>query len=256
MRPVFLSLLAVLGVGAGLPVQSQNVIPARPDPGIRGSLEAVYASWRVAMERRDLPAWERSTSLSRQIQTRNRIVSQKAPFPEALFSDPIASPPLGGLVALGVFSTGETATSTYFGRANFGASDIPISDNLLVLQFHREDDGWKFDKLRLVKTGNDGEILLQIRNQDFSFLRGEEFQPEPLPPIPQPVSTPDFIGELWVSSIGYDTEIRVNGHLCAQVSNGSGKDLVMGGVRRGTNFHFRPGAEVPPLLQETFTSPQ
>lgn len=268
---------------------AQTTAEARPDPSLRGTLEATYHAWRAAMAKGDLEAWEAVTALSRQMDIRNRIVSQKAPFPQALFAEPGQAPSLKGLASLGVLSTGQTATSTYFGRADFGESDVPVSNNLIVLEFQREDDGWKFDKLRLVKTGNDGEVLLQIRNRDFSFLEGEEFQPIPsLPPIPQPVGEPELIGEMWVSSEGYETEIRINGHLCAQLSDSGGKDLVMGGIKRGNNsitiqskslppgdgsvprlevaiyaaagpgepakrvFHYRPGEDVPATVTRGF----
>ena len=147
---------------------------AQPDNTIRVSLESAYEAWRGAMAASDLPKWESTTAFSRQIETRNQIVSQKLPFPQALFDDPVEAPTLGGLIALGVLSTGDTATSTYFGKANFGNEPgVEITDNLLVLHFLREDGRWKFDNLRLVKLGNDTEILLQIRNSDFSFLKGD-----------------------------------------------------------------------------------
>jgi len=218
--------------------QTPVLAPAQPDPALRRSLEGLYESWRSALAKKDLAAWEQVTALSRQIQIRNRIVSEKAPFPRAFFDDPIQAPSLGGLVALGCFNRGETATSVYFGKADFGLGVDPsqITDNLLVLAFMKDDGIWKFDKLRIVKIGNDGEILLKIRNQDFSFLKGIEFQPPlSVPPIPQPVNQPDYIAELWITSIGYEVEIIVNGNLSATIINASSKELVIGGVQRGKN---------------------
>jgi hypothetical protein len=265
---------------------------AQPDNSIRVSLESAYEAWRVAMAESDLAKWESSTAFSRQIETRNQIVSQKAPFPQALFDDPVETPSLGGLIALGVLSTGDTATSTYFGKANFGSEPgVEITDNLLVLHFIREDGRWKFDSLRLVKLGNDGEILLQIRNSDFSFLQGDEFQPAAqVPPVPQPVETPALVAEAWIDATGYEVKISVNGFPTGTFKNIKASELVMGGVRKGQNsvkietrllentegaspkvevaiyatedpagqatrvYHYLPGATIAPVVIESFSA--
>lgn len=264
---------------------------AQPDNSIRVTLESAYEAWRAATASGDLAKWEEATAFTRQIETRNRIVSQKLPFPQALFEDPVDAPSLGGLIALGVLSTGETATSTYFGKANFGSEPgVAISDNILVLHFLREEGRWKFDSLRLVKIGNDGEILMQIRNADFSFLLGDEFQPAPqLPPVTQAVETPQLVAEAWIDATGYEVILTVNGHPNGTFRNIKTSELVMGGVRRGQNtikietrllegtagatpkvevgiyaaedpngqaqrvYHFRPGTTVAPVVTEYFT---
>lgn len=288
------ALLAILLLPVS--VRAQTAAPAsaaQPDNSLRVTLESAYDAWRKAMDAGDLALWEEATAFSRQIETRNRIVSQKLAFPRALFEDPVASPSLGGLIPLGVLSTGETATSTYFGKADFGNEPgVAVSDNVLVLHFLREEGKWKFDNLRVVKIGDDGEILLQIRNGDFSFLRGEEFQPAPfLPPVPQPVEAPPYVAEAWIDATGHEVKLVVNGHPTGTFKNVKVTELVMGGVKRGVNtvrvesrllprpgggapkvevaiyaaedpagraqrvYHFKPGASVPPLVEESFQSP-
>ena len=231
---LFLAATTVLVFTPCLPLVAQT---AQPDNTIRVTLETAYDAWRNAMAAGDLKAWEDTTAFSRQIETRNRIVSQKLPFHQALFDDPVESPSLGGLIALVVLSTGDTATSTYFGKANFGTEPgMAVTDNLLVLHFLREDGRWKFDSLRLVKIGNDGEVLLQIRNADFSFLQGDEFQPSPhLPPLAQPVDPPQMIAEAWIDATGYEIKLTVNGHSSGTFANIKTSELIMGGVRRGQN---------------------
>ncbi|MEM7600669.1 MAG: hypothetical protein AAF357_04555 [Verrucomicrobiota bacterium] len=281
--PILTLLLSV-----SVPANAQNT--AQPDPSLRPTLESVFNSWQVAINSDDLAQWEASTAYSRQIEIRNRIVSQKLPFPQALFEDPMGAPSLEGLIGLGVLSTGVTATSTYFGKANFGSADgVAITDNLVVLHFLKEEGSWKFDNLRIVKIGNDAEILLQIRNSDFSFLNGLEFQPAPqLPPIPQPVNTPEYIAEVWVDATGFEVTVEVNGHPSGTFANMKTTSLVMGGVRPGQNtvrlttkllenaegaspnieigiyaardassqanrvFHYRPGSAVQPALIQNF----
>jgi len=281
-------LLAALGLATPLTVAAQNV---RSDPSLRVTLENAYHAWRAAMAAEDLERWEKTTAFSRQIRTKNRIVSQRLPFPEALFRDPVQAPTLHDLTGLGVLTTGRTATSTYFGKANFGPAgpDTQRSANLLVLHFLNEDGTWKFDRLRVVKPGNDGEILLQIRNGDFSFLEGEEFQPaDQLPPVPQPVSPPEFVAEAWIDSSGYEVTLEVNDRSLGTFTNARTSELVIGGLRRGQNsislttkrltdsgsrnpkveiaiyatedpagradraYHFRPGSDPPREVNETF----
>ncbi|MDF1741531.1 MAG: hypothetical protein P1U86_20380 [Verrucomicrobiales bacterium] len=211
---------------------------AQPDPTLRVTLESAYENWKTAMTTGDIKKWEATTAFSRQREIENRIISQRLPFPQTLFEDPMDSPQLGGLVSLGVLSNGFAATSTYFGRANFGnATGTEIPDNLLVLHFLKEDGIWKFDNLRLVRIGDDGEILLQIRNTDFSFLNGAEFQPaEQLPPIEQPVTTPDMIAEAWIDATGYEVKVYVNNRLTGTFSNLKITELVNGGVNKGQNL--------------------
>ena len=121
-----------------------------------------------------------------------------------------------------------------------------------MLHFIREEGAWKFDNLRVVKLGNDGEILLQIRNQDFSFLKGEEFLPErQLPPLPPQVSQPDYIAEIWITSLGYEAEVSVNGVLSGKISDSSGKDLVIGGIRKGENSIQIKAKRIPEATQVT-----
>lgn len=289
-RRFSLSLLPALVFFSSLPVLSPAQGTAQPDPALRPTLEGVFNRWRIAIQSDNSAAWEESTAYSRQIEIRNRIVSQKLPFPGALFADPIGAPSLDGLIALGVLSTGNTATSTYFGKANFGdAEGVAIADNLLVLHFLKEEGRWKFDNLRIVRIGGDAELLLQIRNSDFSFLSGIEFQPAPqLPPVPQPVNTPEFIAEVWVDATGYEVTVEVNGHPTGTFTNLKTTELVMGGVRSGQNsirlttrllenaggaspkvevaiyaakdpsaqanrvFHYRPGGTVQAELTESF----
>lgn len=228
-------LLTVFLITPFIQAQAQT---AQPDPTLSVTLESAYENWKSAMATGDLQKWETMTAFSRQREIQNRIISQKLPFPQTLFEDPMASPQLGGLVSLGVLSNGFAATSTYFGRANFGdVAGTVIPDNLLVLHFLKEDGVWKFDNLRLVRIGNDGEILLQIRNADFSFLNGAEFQPaEQLPPIAQPVNTPDMIAEAWIDATGFEVKVYVNNRLTGTFSNLKITELVNGGVNKGQNL--------------------
>ncbi len=217
--------------------QVEILPPARPEPGMQAELERTYQMWRSAMLNSNLQQWERSVATYRKVYTRNRIVSEKQPFPSALFESPIQPPSLAGLRPLGVYTRRDTASAVYFGKADFGvAAPGEIKDVFLVLRFLKENSGWRFDNNRIVKIGPQSDVLHQIRMQDLSFLKDPEFQPlESVPQIPQAVTAPELMAEAWVTAIGYEAEIYINGVSQGKISDRSGRELVMGGVRRGIN---------------------
>lgn len=223
---------------------------------MQAELETIYLKWRAAMLRKDLKSWENITAMYRRMETRNRIVSERHPFPAALFDSLLEPPPLDNLIALNVFTRRDTASAIYFGKADFGVSDpSSVTNTFLVLRFLKEEGAWRFDNSRIVRIGKDTGILHQIARQDFTFLSGEEFQPlDIIPPIPQPVNTPELMAEAWVTSIGFETEIWINGNRIGKIQNNMGRELVMGGVRKQTN-HLTlrtkkiPSGKVPPRFE-------
>lgn len=258
---------------------------------MKAELELVYNQWREAMISANLPAWEASMALYRRMETRNRIVSEKQPWPEAMFDSPVQPPPLNNLINLGILTRRDTASSIYFGKADFEVSDpAQIKDVLLVLLYLKEEGRWKFDRTRIVRIGSNTDVLHKIRLQDFSFLEGEEFQPlDSIPPIQPAVPAPQLMAEVWVTSLGYEAEIWVNGFLTGKIANTrGGRELVMGGVKLGQNqivirtrktqvkdvpssfeialyaapalgqpakrvFHYGPAIEVEPEIRAGFT---
>ena len=233
--PAVLTLAFLLpGLSGG---QEVELPPVRSEPAMRAELEAVYLKWRDAMLRSDLRAWENSTAMYRRMETRNRIVSEKHPFPQALFDSELRPPSLGNLTSLNVFTRRDTASAIYFGKADFGISaPSEVTNTFLVLRFLKEGGAWRFDNSRIVRIGKDTSILHQMARRDYSFLKGEEFQPLAfIPPIPQPVSTPELMAETWVTSIGFETEIWINGHRTGKIQNNMGRELVMGGIRKQMN---------------------
>ncbi len=246
MRSLLLP-LTLFFAGASF-AQEEELPPSRSEPSMRVELENAYERWRTAMARRDLRAWEAAVPMYRRMETRNRIVSEKQPFPEALFDSPMEAPPLSNLIALDVKTRRVTASAIYFGKADFGISDpAQVKNVFLVLRFLKEDGTWFFDNIRIVRVGENTEILHQIRIGDLSFLDGEEFQPlGSVPPVAQPAKTPDLMAEAWVTSLGYETEIWINGIRLGKIGNNSGRELVMGGVNRGQNLISIETRQIPP----------
>jgi len=112
-----------------------------------------------------------------------------------------------------------------------------------------------FDNSRIVRIGQDTEVLHQIARQDLSFLVGDEFQPlASVPQIPQPVAAPELMAEAWVTSIGFETEIWINGHRLGKIQNNMGRELIMGGIKKQTNrltlrIKKIPSGKVPPRFE-------
>ena len=228
---------------------AQEAAPAVSTPAMQRQFEGLYSAWRDAMEKQDLKAWEQVTAQARQMRVRNEIVSQRLRFPDALFLSPVRAPELRGLSWVDTLVRGDTASSVYFGKADFGLGEpSEIRDNFVVLRFLREFGVWKFDNLRVVKFGDDSEMIAKIRNQDRSYLDAPEFQPDAKPPkLMGQVNAPDFIAEIWVTAAGYEATVTVNGQHETQISNDSGRELVLGGLVKGLN---RIKVEVKPAALE------
>ena len=237
MRPQFTPILFLLF--CLLPGTIRAAEPAnKPTPELQSPLEATYNAWRKAMIQKDYNAWQKATANYRRMETRNRIVSQRLRYPDALFAIPLQAPALSQLVLLNIFAKGGTANAIYFGKPDFGlGADQTISDNFIVLKFIRESNQWKFDNLRIIKFGNDSELLLKIRNQDYSFLQNPAFQPVgTVPPIAKPVKPPAYLAELWIAANGFDVTVNINqGNHKSRLKNDDGRDLIIGGLVKGQN---------------------
>ncbi|MCB1229961.1 MAG: hypothetical protein KDN19_06830 [Verrucomicrobiae bacterium] len=221
-------------------------------PSMQRQLEGLYQSWREAMEKQDFDAWKQVTSQARQGEIRNQIVSQRLNYPEAMFATPLRAPKLEGLIHIDTLLRGDTAASIYFGRADFGITEAAeVRENFIVLRYVKEFGVWKYDNLRVVKFGDDPGVLLKLRNGDHSFLETPEFQPAPSPaPIPGPVTVPDYIAELWVTSVGFETIVTINAQHHSAIANDSGRELINGGLRKGAN---RISVEVKPIPVDSST---
>ncbi len=244
MRQKLIYFIAIIACGivtggqtgnAQEPAAEAAVPEAISEKGVNGELEAVYESWRTSVREKNFNGWKSVTTESRQIEVENEIVSQKLEFPEALFDVPISAPSLEKLLLLDVLTRRETAASIYFGKADFGVGDpSKIRDNIIVVNYLKEGGRWRFDKLRVVKIPPD--VLGMLRLNDLSFLKGPEFQPPVgLPDLPQRVPRPDYIAEIWINSVGYESTVSVNGREVGVISNTKTQTLLIGGLRRGEN---------------------
>lgn len=210
------------------------------------SLEATYLKWRTAVLEKDIETWHGVTASYTKMNIRNTIVSQRLNFPDAFFKTPLSPPAIENLTFLGANAAGQTAQAVYFGKVDFELTDedVEVPETLLVLRFIKEGADWKFDTTRMMGLAGMDDLEKQIRSGDYSFLNDEAFTPPGnVPPVPQPCKRPDKIAHLQLLSIGYDTEVTINGGSRHFVSNNKANQLIIGGLSGGSNeikFRTRP----------------
>lgn len=208
------------------------------DADLRRELERTYSTWRSAIASRDLGGWQKATAAHRQMITRNLIVSQKQPFPDALFNLPMRPAETSTLRFLQTRVAGNTAHTAYFGKVDLGLLDVAeIPENVLILKFVKEATGWKFNTSRLLNLAASPDIRASLQNGgSSSVLDDPEFAPDGVvPATPKPCPVPDRIGVLQVASFGYATKATVNGFEVAAVQDNAEEHIIIGGLRDGEN---------------------
>jgi hypothetical protein len=208
------------------------------DDTLRRELERAFSIWRTAIVTRNLAAWKENTASFRQMETRNMIVSQKQPFPQALFDFPLRAPETGTLRFIKAEAKGATAKAVYFGKIDVGIPDSgEIPENLLLLNFIYEAGGWKFDTLRLMNLANAPSVRASLKNGGAAgILKSPEFSPDGvLPPTAKSCPVPDHIATLQIASLGYATAATVNGFTLPVVADAAEQHIIIGGLKDGEN---------------------
>lgn len=226
-----------------------TVDPLRADDSdVRSQLERTYSSWRSAIAARDISGWQRNTASHRQMAIRNLIVSQKQPFPDALFNLPMRPAEISTLRFLQAKAVGNTAHSAYFGKVDLGlvdASEIP--ECILILKFVREASGWKYDTSRLLNLASTPEVRTALKNGGTNLVLDDPaMAPDGVvPATAKACPLPDRIGVLQVASFGYITRATVNDFEIATVQDNAEEHIVIGGLRDGENPLILETKELP-----------
>ncbi len=232
-RRFLLACPAFLLLGAAEGTRAQSVGPA--DPRLVPELERLYAAWKTAMTRRDLTAWARHTSRARQMLVRNSIVSQRREWPRSLFALALMPPEIRGLRLAGSQQFGAQARLVYYGRIDFGIDDTRTPpDAILVLDFVRDPDGWKFFASRYFNFRDYPAEAALVARGNLGFLD----QPETVltgqaPPVPRACPRPMYLGQIRVASFGYTTRVRFGEYHRDLVSGRATTEIVSGGLNRG-----------------------
>ena len=223
-----LTLLSVLF----LPAASLAQAPAA-DTG--KALVSTYSAWRTAMVRKDVPAWQRTTAPHRQAEIRNRLASEKRPFPAGVFDLPAPPPGLDGLKMIHLSQRGATAKAAFFGKINFGVGGEP-TENILVLSFVNTG-GWRYDRADFVNLAALPEVRKEIAGGDLKYVaETPEFQASgTIPPTPPAVPAAKYIAKVYVFCPGREIQVQVNQFSRHRFANAKEAEVVLGGAKDGAN---------------------
>lgn len=208
---------------------------AAQDP-LRPALETTYGAWREAIIRKDFSVWQRVTAEHRKAEVRNRIVSEKMPFPGAVFDLPAPPPPLAGLRFLEVKQNGATAKSSYFGKIDFGVGGEP-TENLIVLSFVKGSAGWLYDRADFVNLAALPLVRQELMAGDLKYLK-ETPEAQPSGVIPTtPLNAPPakHVAKVYVFCPGREVKVQINKISQHRFANAKEAEVVIGGALDGSN---------------------
>ena len=226
-------LILVLGLlTMAVPAHAQDANGAQTVAELR----SVYNNWCAAMVRKDATLWKRSTSTTKQIKVRNRIWSERRPFPQTVFASPIAPPDISKLHAMRVRVQGRTAKATYFGKVDFGVGGEP-TDNLFVISYIQEGTGWKYHGGEFVNLGALPDVRKQLAAGNKKFLDGKDFFPDGVPEAaPFAIRGPaKYIAKAYVYCPGREVKLLINKKSRHTFQNTKRADVIIGGANAGMN---------------------
>ncbi|MCW1920917.1 hypothetical protein OKA05_00025 [Luteolibacter arcticus] len=216
-----------------MPATALAQAPAAADTG--KALVTTYGTWRNAMLRKDYPAWQRVTAPHRQVDTRNRIVSEKRAFPASIFDVPAPPPPLDGLKMIHLSQKGSTAKAAFFGKVNFGVGGEP-TDNVFVVSFVNAG-GWRYDRADFVNLVALPEVRAELAAGNLKYVaETPDFQASgTVPPTPPAVGPAKYIAKVYVFCPGREVQVQVNQPSRHRFVNDKQAEIVLGGANDGTN---------------------
>ncbi|QQL46255.1 hypothetical protein [Sulfuriroseicoccus oceanibius] len=229
-------MMLVLCLALVVPATAQA--PGAGERELRDRLQRVYRAWAGAMRDRNLDAWQSSSTQALQNEVRNQIVSQKLPYPRALFESPLMAPQVSRLRFVRARQVGDEAQLVYFGRFDAGLIEEGKRppENLLVIWFGREQGGWAVGRIQMLDLDPMPEVRAKMRRFDYSFLDEPGFVVDGvLPKVAKLAPRPDFIGKVFAISFNESTEVMINGVSDHSFGATRAAQLVLGGFKRGEN---------------------
>ncbi len=203
---------------------------------LRPTLETTYSAWREAMIRKDPIAWQRVTAEHRRVEVKNRIISEKLPFPAAVFDLPAAPPSIAGLKFLEVKEEGPTAKSFYFGKVDFAVGGEP-TDNLLVLSFVKGASGWLYDRADFVNLMALPAVRKELAEGNLKYLKEvpEAIPTGKIPPTPIAAAPAKYVAKVYVFCPGREVKLQINKISLHRFANAKEAEVVIGGALDGPN---------------------
>lgn len=223
---------------------SAGLAAAQTDSTLPANLVRTYQAWRQAMVRSDSAQWQALTSSHRKMEVRNRILSEKKPFPASVFQVPSAPPSLDGLKTIHVSQRGATAKAAFYGKIDFGVGGEP-SENVMLVSYVNEAGGWKYDKADFVNLSALPEVRKELAAGDLSYVKETpEFQASgSVPPTPIAVNTAKYIAKVYVYCPNREVNVQVNRVSRHRFENTKEAEIVAGGAKDGLNdvvFNAKP----------------
>jgi hypothetical protein len=209
---------------------------AAAEDELGAKLERVYGQWRQAMVTRDAAAWQQLTAEYRRMEVRNRLASEKRPFPAAVFEVPAVPPPLKGLRLVQAKQVGRTARAVWFGKIDFGVGGQP-TDNLLLLSFVAEGSAWKYDTADFISLAALPEVRKELAAGDDKYVKEtKDFQPSGVvPAVAAPLPQAKWIAKVYVFCPGRDVQVQVNKISRHRFADTKAAEVVLGGAKEGLN---------------------
>lgn len=232
-----------------------NWSPAQNAEPLEANLAKTYDAWRTAVINRNVRSWQTHTAPHRQMEIRNRIVSEKEAischgFPPSFTAS---------------FDPRLEVSQRQAKRANhqigvFWESGLWIggqpTDNLLVLSFIRGNGTWLYDKADFVNLTALPEVKKELAAGNLKYLE-ETADAQPngvVPKTPLAARPAKYIAKLYVFCPGREVEVRVNKFSHHRFANAQEAEVVIGGARDGANeVQFRVEPLEGGLGTEAFT---
>jgi hypothetical protein len=208
------------------------------------NLVKTYQAWRQAMISSDARQWQTLTSSHRQMEVRNRILSEKRPFPATVFDIPAPPPALNGLKTLHLSTRGATAKIAFYGKIDFGVGGDP-TNNIIVLSFINEAGRWKYDKADFVNLSALPDVRKELAAGNMKYVQETpEFQATGVvPQTAMAVNKAKYIAKVYVFCPNREVEVQVNRVSRHSFKNTKEAEVVAGGAKDGLNevvFSVKP----------------
>lgn len=217
---------------------------AQDKSALSKSLIQTYQSWRQAMISSNARQWQALTASHRQMQVRNRILSEKRPFPASVFQVPAPPPSLSGLKTIHVSQRGATAKVAFYGKIDFGVGGEP-SENVILVAYVNEGGRWKYDHSEFVNLTALPAVRKELAAGDLAYVRETpEFQATGVvPQTPIAINPAKYIAKVYVFCPNREVEVQVNRVSRHTFKNTKEAEIVAGGAKDGPNdvvFRVKP----------------
>lgn len=225
-------------------LMSAALADAQDTNALAKNLIQTYQSWRQAMISSDARQWQALTARHRQMEVRNRILSEKRPFPASVFQVPAPPPSLKGLRTIHVSQRGATAKAAFYGKVDFGIGGDP-TDNIMLVSFINEGGRWKYDRSEFVNLSALPDVRKELAAGDLTYVRETpEFQATGVvPPTPIAINPAKYIAKVYVYCPDREVEVQVNQVSRHTFINTKEAEIIAGGAKDGLNdvvFRVKP----------------